>query len=75
MTGITLTQAEAQLSTWIDASTAVAAGQSISVGGKELALVNAKEIRENIKFWSQMVRRLGGTSGGIPVYGGTPVDA
>jgi hypothetical protein len=70
MAGITITQANAQLDSWLTASTAVATGQSYSIGGRSLTRANAKEIRENITFWDMQVKRL--TRGGIRVKGGTP---
>lgn len=72
MPGLTLTQAETQLATWIAADTAVAAGQSYDIGGKTYTRVNAKEIRENITYWDNMCKTLGGS--GILIMGGTPVD-
>ena len=71
MAGITLAQAQAQLSAWMDADTAVATGQSYSMGNRSLTRANAKEIRENITYWDKKVQRL--TRGGIRVKGGTPV--
>lgn len=71
MPGITLTQAEAQLSTWLDASTKVAAGQQVSVNGKAITRADAKTIQENIVFWDNQVKRLS-RSGGIRITGGTP---
>ena len=76
MAGITLAQAEAQLALWIAADTAVATGQSYSVGGRELTRADAAEIRNNIIFWDSQVRRLSSSeaSGGrIIIRGGTPV--
>lgn len=70
MAGITLAQAETQLTAWLDADTAVAAGQAYSIGGRSLTRANAKEIRENIAYWDKQVKRL--TRGGIHVRGGTP---
>ena len=70
MAGITLAQAETQLALWLAADAAVAAGQSYSIGEQSLTRANAREIRENITFWDQQVRRL--DRGGIRVTGGTP---
>lgn len=72
MAGITLAQAEAKLTAWLDADTAVATGQSYSISGRSLTRANAKEIRDNITYWDKQVKRL--TRGGIRVRGGTPVD-
>ena len=70
MAGITLAQAEAQLTTWLAASTAVASGQSYSIGDRSLTRANAKEINDMIVFWDTKVQNL--TRGGIKVYGATP---
>lgn len=78
MAGITLADAEAQLAVWIAASTAVAAKQSYTIAGaggasRTLTLVDAKEIRENVKFWNDMARSLA-PAGGIRIFAGVPVD-
>ena len=70
MAGITLAQAEQHLSEWILADSAVATGQSYTIGGKTLTRANAREIRENITYWDQMVRKL--SRGGIKIIGATP---
>lgn len=70
MAGITLAQAEAQLSSWLSASTAVASGQSYTIGDRSLTRANAREIQEMIQFWETKVQNL--TRGGIKVYGATP---
>lgn len=71
MAQITLAQAETQLAAWLAADTAVATGQSYSVSGRALTRADAKEIRENIVFWNEMVGRLSGT-GGMKITGVTP---
>jgi hypothetical protein len=74
MAGITLSQAEDQLTAWLSASSAVAQGQAYSIGSRALTRANAREIRENIEFWDSKVRRLAdGSGGGIRVRGITPV--
>jgi len=70
MAGLTLAQAETQLTAWLAADTATATGQSYTIGGRSLTRANAREIRENITYWDSKVRRL--TRGGIRVRGGTP---
>lgn len=71
---ITLAIAEAQLSSWLAASTAVAQGQAYTIGSRSLSRANAKEIRENIEFWNSKVLRLAdGSGGGIRLRGITPV--
>lgn len=64
MAGITLADAEAQLATWIAASTAIAAKQSYEIAGRRWTGVDAAEIRENIKFWNGMVVTLAGQTEG-----------
>jgi hypothetical protein len=71
MAGITLTQAEAKLTEWLAADTAVSSGQSYTIGGRSLSRANAKEIRENIEYWDAKAKALG--TSGIKIYGGTPV--
>lgn len=63
MAEITLAQAQAKLTEWMNADTVVATGQSYSIGERSLTRANSKEIRENIKFWKNEVRRatLGGS--------------
>lgn len=71
MAAITLAQAEQHLSEWMAADSAVATGQSYTIGGRSLNRANAREIRENITYWDVMVRKL--TRGGIKIKGATPV--
>ena len=76
MAGITLAQAEAQLAIWLAADTAVASGQSYTIGGRSLNRANAAEIRTNIDYWDSKVQKLtasASSSGGIRVRGVTPV--
>jgi hypothetical protein len=55
MAGINLTQAQAQLDGWIAASAAVQAGQSYKLADRELWRTDAKEIRDSITYWNDMV--------------------
>jgi hypothetical protein len=71
MAGITLAQAEAQLTTWLAASTAVASGQSYTIGDRSLTRANTGEILKMIDYWEAKVLNL--TRGGIKIYGATPV--
>ncbi|MFH2074948.1 MAG: DUF6148 family protein [Pseudomonadota bacterium] len=70
MAGITLAQAQAQLTAWLAASTAVASGQAYSIAGRSLTRANAAEIRNQIEFWDGKVKTL--TRGGRAVKGVTP---
>ena len=68
MAGITLAQAETNLTSWLTASEAVATGQSysISVGSssRSLTRADAGEIREMIGYWNGMVEKLTGRAQG-----------
>lgn len=70
MAGITLAQAEQHLTDWLAADSTVATGQSYTIGGRTLTRANAREIRENITYWDQYVRKL--SRGGIKIIGATP---
>ena len=71
MAGITLTQAEAKLTLWMDAEDKVASGPSYSIQGRSLTRADLGMIGERIDRWERKVQRL--TRGGIRVFGGTPV--
>lgn len=71
MPGITLAQAEAKLTLWMDAEDKVAAGQSYSIQGRSLTRADLSEIGERIDKWDARVKRL--SKGGIHVKGMTPV--
>lgn len=58
MAGITLAEAETQLSTWLSANTAVASGQSYSIAGRTLTRADANHILEQIKFWDSMTKSI-----------------
>lgn len=78
MAGITLAQAEAQLATWLAASTAVASGQAYQIntggGNRALTRADAKEIREQIKFWNNFVNELSDENESIIVSQVVPTD-
>lgn len=61
MAGITLADAQAQLATWLAASTAVAGGQRYLIKDRELFRTDAAEIRQQIDYWDGMVKRLSRT--------------
>lgn len=58
MAGITLAQAEAQLTVWLEADSKVASGQEYSINGRSLRRSDAKEIRANIDYWDGKVKQL-----------------
>ena len=75
MAGITLAQAEAQLTSWMAASTAVAGGQAYTIGGRSLTRADARSIQQQIDFWDKKCQELyreSNVSRKIKVYGGTP---
>jgi hypothetical protein len=72
MAGITLADAQAQLDVWMAANTAVASGQSYTIGTRQMTKVDAAEIREQISFWDGKVKELSRGTSGIRVRGATP---
>jgi hypothetical protein len=67
MAGLTLAQAEQHLNEWLSADSAVAKGQAYSLGGRTFTRADAREIRENLRYWQQMVKQL--ASGGVRTRG------
>lgn len=61
MAGITLEIAQAKLTKWLAADDAVARSQEYEIEGRRMTKANAKQIRENIDYWEEKVRRLSGT--------------
>lgn len=72
MAGITLEQAEAKLTLWMDAEDKVASGQSYTINGRTLTRANLKEISDNIDRWDSRVKRL--SRGGARVRQIVPVN-
>jgi hypothetical protein len=58
MAGITLTQAETQLSAYLAAETAVLSGQRYEIAGRMLQRANLLEIRDGIATWDARVKAL-----------------
>jgi hypothetical protein len=58
MAGLTLAQAEQHLNEWLTADSAVAKGQAYSLGGRTFTRADAQQIRENLRYWQQMVKQL-----------------
>lgn len=73
MAGITLAQAEAQLTLWLNASTAIASGQEYSIGDRQLKRADLAEVNNSINMWQRQVNRLSGGRTGMRVRGITPV--
>jgi Family of unknown function (DUF6148) len=55
MAGITLTQAQTQLDTYLAAETAVLGGQRYTIGDRELHRANLAEIQAGIELWNNRV--------------------
>jgi hypothetical protein len=72
MAGITLAQAEAQLASWLAASTAVAAKQSYTIGNRQLSFADSAEILKNVEYWDAKVKALESGRSGIRIRGITP---
>jgi hypothetical protein len=68
MAGITIDQAEARLTAWLEADAAVSSGQEYEIdtgnGRRRLKRADAAEIRANITFWDEKVKNLAGASAG-----------
>ena len=58
MSGITLSQAETQLVSYLEAETKVLAGQSYDFNGRSLTRANLSEIRAGIDAWDRRVKNL-----------------
>lgn len=65
MAGITLDQAEAKLSEYLTAETAVTSGQAYSIGDRSLTRANLKDIRDGISFWEAKVQKLSRSGRGV----------
>lgn len=74
MAGIDLTTAQAHLTSWLNAETAVASGQAYTIGNRTMRFADLAQIREQVIFWDGQVQRLTASGGqrGIRVRGITP---
>jgi hypothetical protein len=64
MAGITLAQAEARLTAYLDAEEKLLTGHlSVKLGDKELRRADLSQIQEGIKLWEGRVARLSRTGG------------
>lgn len=54
MATLTLARAQSELAAWLDASTALSDGQSVSMNGRTLTRADAAEVRNMINYWSRM---------------------
>jgi hypothetical protein len=62
--GITLTQAQAQLDAYLAAETTVLSGQSYAIAGRQLTRANLNAIQDGIKIWNERVQNLTNSSQG-----------
>lgn len=58
MAGITLAQAETQLTAWLAASEAVASNQSYTIAGRSLTRADASHILKQVEYWDAKVKAL-----------------
>lgn len=64
MAGITLAQAETQLSAYLAAETAVLSGQAYEIAGRSLKRADLEFIQNGISIWNARVQSLTATSVG-----------
>lgn len=64
MAGITLTIAQAQLQKYLDAETAVLAGQSYEIAGRKLTRANLEFIQKGVELWDDRVKTLSNKAAG-----------
>jgi len=63
MAGITLAQAEAKVTTYLDAIDALLTGaQSYSIAGRTVTRANLKDLEAGLKFWEGKVIELSPTT-------------
>lgn len=67
---MTLAQAQAKLSEWMAADTAVASNQAFVIGGRSFTRADARTIRENIEYWDNKVVSL--SRRGLSIRGAAP---
>lgn len=64
MAGITLAQAQTQLQKYLDAETAVLAGQSYEIAGRKLTRANLEFIQKGVEIWDDRVKTLSNKAAG-----------
>ena len=71
MAGITLAQAEAQLTLWLGVAEDIAAnGQSTAIQGREYRAADLATVQKQIDYWDTKAKQLAANSdGGIRVRG------
>lgn len=63
MAGITLEQANAKLTEYLTAETAVLAGQDVTIDGTRFTRADLAAVQKGIEIWEGRVKRLSRTSG------------
>lgn len=58
MAGITLEQAEAKLTAYLNAETAVLAGQDITIDGTRFTRADLAAVQQGIVIWNARVKKL-----------------
>lgn len=58
MAGITLAQAEAKLSEYLDAESKILGGQAFSRNGKMMTMADLASVQAGISLWEARVQRL-----------------
>ena len=74
MAGITSAIAEARLTEYLAAESAVLGNQAYTINGRSLTRANLKDIREGIQYWQAAVERLSAGGGGVGIQLGVPTD-
>ena len=74
MAGITLAQAEAQLSTWLTALTDIAQnGQEVTIHGRTYKAADLDRVQKQVDYWDGKVKQLSRGTTGVRIRGITPV--
>jgi len=66
MSTITLSEAQTQLTAWLDASKAIATGQEYWISGRRMKRADAAEVRKQINYWSGIVTSLTNDAASLP---------
>lgn len=75
MSSWTLPEAKGYLQVWVNASLAVATGQSYTIGRRALTRANLSEIKKMIDFWRSEIARLeSGRPAGMKILRPIPRD-
>jgi hypothetical protein len=62
MAGLTLAQAEARLTAWMEADASLQTEQEVRFGDRMLKRADAAEVRNNIDFWQKKCQELSASS-------------